>query len=363
VIAHMSSGTAGGPAQRIVFINTSDGTMSAVTGGALGLDWIDDSTLVIGRLDDSGTPQLWRLSYPDGTLRRVTNDVNTYAGISIGADRNTLVTARSEEHGLLWIGDGTAKEGTETIQPSLANSAQNILTWHGDRLFFVTRRTIFALLPDGGQPEEFLKSAVSPVFTTDGKTMVYIGAVGGLWKADADGRDPVQLVPGVTFWPLITIDDRNVIYESFAGGFLQMWMIPLTGGTPTLVNPTQAAHPVLSPDGKSLAFGSQEQNQWFISVCGLPDCKELRHVRSMDVRLFIQKWTPDGRAIAYATVSPGANIMIHPLDGSPERQLTNFNDARTIADFAWSQDGKHFAVARVSTSQDIVLFTGIKPLP
>jgi len=40
-------------------------------------------------------------------------------------------------------------------------------------------------------------------------------------------------------------------------------------------------------------------------------------------------------------------------------QLTHFTD-RTIADFAWSRDGKHLALVRTTATSDIVLFKGLK---
>jgi len=288
--------------------------------------------------------------------------VNLYRGISVGADRTTLVTARSEAHAVLWIGNGDATEGKEIEEPGLS-SAQNVLVWNGDRLVFGSLRTIFSLAPDASQPQEIVKNAVGPNFSPDGKVLVYVSPPpsAGLWKADADGRNPVELVPGTAYWPAVTSDNQNVIYESFANGTLQLWVTPLAGGKPKLLNRVDAAHPVISPDGKMLAFASREREQWFISVCDLPDCAEVRHVRPMDFRLFVLHWTDDGKAIAYAAVSPGADIWIHPMDGSPERQLTHFTDKKTFADFAWSRDGKRFATARESTSQDIVLFRGIQP--
>jgi hypothetical protein len=39
--------------------------------------------------------------------------------------------------------------------------------------------------------------------------------------------------------------------------------------------------------------------------------------------------------------------------------LTDFTD-RTIVDFVWSRDGKQLAIARASTTNDIVLFKGLK---
>ncbi|HEY2381285.1 MAG TPA: protein kinase [Terriglobia bacterium] len=356
-----SSGTVS--ASRLVLADTTDGKMRIVDIPVRAIAWIDNSSLVITQVGPEGS-QLWRLSYGDGTLKRITNDLNSYTGVSVGADRNLLVTARAEEHSALWIGNAAATEGSEVARsiPGL-NTPQNVMAWHGDRLFFGARNTIFALPAGGDQPEEILKNASAPAFTSDGKTMVYIGQGGTVWKAESDGRNPVQLVAIASYWPLVTSDARDVIFQSFAGGFLQMWRVPLAGGKPTLVNPTPTAHPQLSPDGKSLVFASQEQNQWFISVCDLPDCSPLRHVRPMNIRLFLNKWTPDGRGIAYAPVATAGNIFIHPLDGSQERQLTHFTDPRGIVDFAWSKDGKRLAIARTATSQDIVLFRGIKPMP
>jgi Tol biopolymer transport system component/predicted Ser/Thr protein kinase len=347
----------------VVFVNTSDKTVHTINSGTVnGLDWLNDSSLLIARRDSEGL-QLWRMSYPDGKYTRVTNDVNTYQGLSVGAQRGTWVTSRTEEHAALWVGNGTATEGKEIQQPSL-NGAQHSLAWLGDRLFFSSRGTLFSMLPDSGQPEELLKNATSPNFTSDGKTMVYYSELSnpGIWRADSNGRNPVRLF-GSAFWPLITADDKNVIYESFDGGKLQLWIMPLAGGAPRLLNPAEAAHPRLSPDGKTLAFGSREQEQWFLSVCDLPACTQVRHVRPINIRIFNLQWMPDGRALAYSMSTGGTiNLMVQPLDGSPERQLTHFADGKTIYDFQWSRDGKSLAITRASISQDIVLFrSGAKP--
>jgi serine/threonine protein kinase len=352
----------------VEFINASDGTVRAVPlrSGASGVDWIDGASLVIAtRSSKPGGAQLWRLSYPDGALSRLTNDLSSYTGISIGADRNTLVTAKSEEHGLLWLADGAATAGTEIAQPIPGQAGNYVIAWNGDRLLFTAFRAILALTSNAAQPEEILKNAVSPAVTSDGKTMVYLGADAssrGLWKADADGRNPTQLVSGGSNWPIITPDDRNVIYGSQSGGIFQLWTVLLAGGKPRLVSPLNAVGPAISPSGRSLAFASEGQNQWIVTVCELPECAEPRRVFPMNVRVLLIRWTPDGHAIAYAT-NTSPNITVHPLDGSPERQLTHFTDSRSVIDFAWSRDGKHFAVARNSVSQDIVLFRGIKPTP
>ena len=65
--------------------------------------------------------------------------------------------------------------------------------------------------------------------------------------------------------------------------------------------------------------------------------------------------------------SPVAFLVMEFLEGETRQQrltrgalLTHFpNDARQIADFAWSADGKRIAVARSTSSSNIVLFRGL----
>jgi hypothetical protein len=47
---------------------------------------------------------------------------------------------------------------------------------------------------------------------------------------------------------------------------------------------------------------------------------------------------------------------VQSLDGGPPR----FTEARPINAFAWSRDGKRLAIARTSTTDDIVFIKGLK---
>jgi Tol biopolymer transport system component len=284
----------------------------------------------------------------------------------MSTDRDSFVTARTEVRGSVWIGDGGAVSGTEVVLPIAGPglSTGGAINWAGDRLMYTAMNTaVYSLPPDGGMPEEILTKARAPVVSPDGKTIVYLSAkiddYGSLSKADASGRNATKLFAGNNFWPSITTDNQNVIFVS--GSDLRLRIMPLAGGKPALLTEGTAAVPDISPDGKSLAFASQENNQRFISICELPECAKVRHVKTME-GLFKIRWNPDGSAIAYASANQsGANIWVQPLNGSTSRQLTHFTDGKFILDFAWSRDGKHFAVARAATPTDIVLFKGLKP--
>ena len=134
-------------------------------------------------------------------------------------------------------------------------------------------------------------------------------------------------------------------------------MVPIEGGTPTQITDGLMQFPDVSPDGKSLAFlRINASNPPAIIVCDLPGCKTLMRLPPTPTITRL-RWTPDGRGIAYHKDS---NVWIQPLDGGPARQLTHFTDGRSIPDFAWSRDGKRLAVARMSVSNDIVLFKGLR---
>jgi Tol biopolymer transport system component len=115
----------------------------------------------------------------------------------------------------------------------------------------------------------------------------------------------------------------------------------------------------VSRDGQWLVFGSRdEQHRQVFIVCRLAQCR--------DSRVFVTpfnrgiRWLPDGTGFAGVDRATSSNIWIQPLDGSPLRGLTHFADGRVIDDFAWSRDGNQLAIARSTTTNDIVLFRGLK---
>ena len=145
-------------------------------------------------------------------------------------------------------------------------------------------------------------------------------------------------------------------------GVQSPWIVPLEGGRPTEIVKTFAAAGSVdvSPDGRRLLFGSSvAQNQLAHVVCDLPACTNRRNVPPPpNFSPVWTSWTPDGRGIAYVDTT-SSNIWSQPLDGGLPRQMTHFTD-REIKSFAWSRDGKRLAIARTTTTNDIVLFTGLR---
>ena len=156
----------------------------------------------------------------------------------------------------------------------------------------------------------------------------------------------------------VTPDGRHALYLSLESGKQAVWTVPLAGGKPARVNNVYSYLPVASPDGQSIAFVSlDEQKRSVIAVCSLSNCSSTRTL-PVPRRPAALRWTPDGRGLAYATLS---NIWVQPLDGRPPSQLTRFReDDHRSEEFERSDDGKRLAFTRSRTTWDIVLFRGAK---
>jgi Tol biopolymer transport system component len=146
-----------------------------------------------------------------------------------------------------------------------------------------------------------------------------------------------------------------VFYISGQSGTQSVWVVDLADGQPRQFSTMTAltvSDPVVSPDGGAVIFFS-EGSAVILPVTG---GEQARRIPLPASRL---RWTPDSRSITYAD-GTNTNLWVRPIDGGAAHRLTTFADDRTIANFAWSPDGKHLAVARSSTTSDIVLLRGVK---
>jgi Tol biopolymer transport system component len=347
----------------IVFLDTATGAerfLPARPSG--GLEWLGSQSLVLsGSLIRPGPGQLSVLSYPDGKSFRLTNDLNSYNGISLSGDRNDLVTSRTEVRASIWIGDSAATTGADVVPVFSTESTWGFgIAWAGDRLLYTAGGgAIMSVLP-GGTPEQIAKG-LWPASTSDGRMIVFntFGPNGGaIMRTESGGQHVVELLKEEILRPIITPDDQHVVYMSGRGGNQSLWMIPLEGGSPVQINQDSTLIASVSPDSKRIVFWSQdEQNQIIVTICDMPGCTSRRNLPPME----IPKWMPDGSGVAgFNPSQPRLNLWVQPLDGKPAYQLTRFNDPRPIVDFTWSHDGKRLAIARATSTSDIVLFKGLR---
>ena len=364
----LSGGAGALDGAQIVFVDVASGKEQTIDlpgppSQANGVAWLDSRSLMLNHATDGTGGQLWRVTYPAGSLSRITNDVLDYTGVGITTDGKTVVTSRVETRADIWVGDAAGRNGSEVVRQVRGRSARLKLAWAGERLLFAAgsgRWSIMSAVGSQGAPQQVVADAYYPAATSDGETIVFASMAPGrtgIWKMERDGGNPVQLVPGSDVFSPRVAGDRYVVFQALRSGRQTAWIVPLAGGEPSQVAdlPVGASGVDVSRDGRIALGGASSITT--TTVCELPTCSNRLTVPLSGGLL---RWTPDNRAIAFVKSDESTNIWAQPVDGAPARQLTHFADSRAIVDYAWSADGQRLAIERASTTNDIVLFKGLQ---
>ena len=87
--------------QQVVAVSAIDGAETPVGSQTLRgigrLSWLPDGggLLVVG-VDQRFFPQVFEISFPTGELRKITNDLTSYNGVSVDAEARSLVTVQTD---------------------------------------------------------------------------------------------------------------------------------------------------------------------------------------------------------------------------------------------------------------------------
>src|SRR5205085_2892096 len=83
------------------------------------LEWLPDGSGLVAALTEQelSPTQLWLIAYPSGEPRRITNDLNGYAGVSLTTDASTLLTLQTDLVTNVWVAPkGDAAHATQVTQ-------------------------------------------------------------------------------------------------------------------------------------------------------------------------------------------------------------------------------------------------------
>jgi len=367
----------------VVAVNVEGGAVKPLTAQRwTGIDqirWLTDgSGLIVQDFDGREDPQasvrqLWYLAYPSGEARRLTNDLNTYSGLSLTADGSALVTLQQEPDFNIWVVPGGATARARQLPRTSKVDGINGLTWTPDgKLIYNSnvngKRDIWMMEADGGNPRSLeVGEGELPIVSADGRWLFFGSRRTGhnhIWRAELSNSRLTELTNGAfDRGPTPAHDGQWVVYsaENTDNNYVLM-KAPLAGGALAQLSGPRSVGSAISPDGKLLAFFRQEgQEPMRIVVIpfeGGPPVKTFDPSPGA-IDEWGLRWTPDGRTLTYIKSGlDAANVWGQPLAGGPPKPLTDFK-SEAIRAFDWSRDGR-LAVTRGVINSDVVLITGLK---
>jgi serine/threonine protein kinase/Tol biopolymer transport system component len=329
------------------------------------------SVIMLAKAHGAAFIQIWQL-FRDGSARTVTSDLSDYKELSLRADGSALITVQTQTLSRLWllrpnesrpspIGSGTSRYYDLSVAPD-------------DKILYASDASgiadIFEVSASGGDERPLTSQGgrnYAPVISPDNRSIVFHSNRTGLfqiWRIDRNGGGPKQLTFGKTesTWPTFSADGKWVYFQhSDPSNPYTLWRVSIDGGTPEKVTDGIAIRATVSPDGKFVAFwhnDEQQNSRWRLRVINFEGGATFN---TFDVAPTVQvqwdtplRWSPDGKFLVYVDHAGGLdNLWGQPIEGGAPKQLTKFEESK-IFSFGWLKDGSLVTSRGVITS-DVVL--------
>ncbi len=366
----------------IVAIDAGTGAVTRLRGDwrrTQNLQWMPDGrSFIVDGIDRVGTvnSQIWQVAFPSGERRRVTNDLDSYTGVSLSADGSVLATVQTAQQSKLWVVPAGGGEGKELAgAPGRTVGALGIAWTPDGRLVFTSdagaASQLWIARPNGSDVRQLTSGetiAAYPAVSADGRWIYYTGQTPEgttIWRMGIDGADQRELIRGIVgALPMPSPDGRWVYFMSGGEPFPATMRVPAAGGDATVVtNAVPFTAFDISASGRELigvAWNQAKQQ----TECGILPTEggAIRTLADMPLAgVTFQSWRfhPDATLVSYGAMRDGvANLFARPIGGGPERQLTRFGREAGPEIFygAWSRDGR-LALSRGNTTSDVVLIS------
>jgi Tol biopolymer transport system component/DNA-binding winged helix-turn-helix (wHTH) protein len=336
--------------------------------------WLKDGSGLLVSASRAGSEddrQIWLVPYPNGEVRRITNDLFNYGNIlSVTSDSHSVATTQVQQNTNVWVGSGNDLTSARQITFGSSNRGDGLggLDWTPDgRIIYTSligkNQTVWVMNADGSNPKQVTaagSNAIFPSVTADGRLLVFQSGTednGEIWRSNIDGSAVQQLTTcGRDIEPTVSPDGKWVVYKSVCDSVGNLWRVSIDGGEPVRLTERPGSWPGVSPDSQRIAcaywVAADKYKLAVISIDGGPP-KIFEIAPQANFRGGV-KWTADGKALTYRDWLKG--IWRQPIEGGPPQKLSGLPDEKIFAN-GWSRDGKFFAFVRGLVSRDVVLIT------
>jgi Tol biopolymer transport system component len=385
------------------------------------LAWLPDGRgLVTSGQDLRGAlfDQVFLIGHPDARLQQVTNDFNTYTGVSVSQGEEAIAALRQTRLANLWLADatgGAARPLTTITSPE--DSPVSVTVAGAETVVFIAPRDhslqAWATGTGGGEPRALTSGTLHSfnpraaggvvVFDREDASGVHI------WRMAPDGSDLRKLTSGtgeqvgalspdgrfVAFGPydaprtvsLLSLESGQVSsLAQDAGGAVAfspdstrlliagseddaqglsrtVWKaLPVAGRAPTATFrlPVQAIDPAWSPDGRGLTFRNRADAAWNVFRQDEGGKAPAPVTRVTEGRLTAHAWSPDGTKLAVVRrMNDGGNVWVTGPDGSRPVQVTQLTSTDVFA-VRWMPDSRRIVVSAGKLSRDVVLIRSFR---
>ncbi len=338
--------------------------------------WLPDKSGFLITLNNSREfqSQIWQIDYATGEQRQITKDLNSYGSLSITADGKNLLAVQQDFLLSVWVvpveNPAQARRVTEGKTEGIG------LNWTPDnRIVYASNvggnPDIWIMNEDGTGKKQLTSDRapkLSPCASGDGRYIFHNitgNERGGAARMDIDGRNSQVLEgkwnvgcasasPDIAYFATTGAEGHAALFSDTA---------EMNSASQKLTEKGLQDF-TLSPDGKSVAYITWEENKR-INVGEVLSLKDgsvktfafpTTAVQKYSESQFVLHWTADGKNLSFVNDENGfANIWLLPLNGEKPKRITNFND-NFIFSFAWSADGKRLAVSRGTLTSDAIIF-------
>ena len=204
-------------------------------------------------------------------------------------------------------------------------------------------------------------------WTADGRFLVSGGPGGLAWVPAAGGSAKALINTGLVSAPWsVAPDGRRLAFASMSPATaFDLWTVPVevtSNGVragapePFLRSPFFETYPTFSPDGRWLAYASNESGSWEVYVRSFPDNGKPVRVSRDGGR--VPRWSRKGHALFFATDDQRVMVAAYSIRGDafvpgPPRQWTRvrLSDTGVLPGFDLLPDGRHI-VALLPAGRD-----------
>ena len=333
--------------------------------------------------------QIGYVSFPTGEFRKLTNDTNSYVGLSLSADGKTIATVQTKVVRSFYLIPSSGTSDRSPVPTFQQDKNYRSPTFARDGEMYVAGvGKLMRMRFDGSQIAELVSdpgsnfmmpsacwdsNARTTVRLPDPRYVVYARSgtrSDEIWRSGPDGSNPIRLSSGKRDeTPQCSPDGNDVFYADFDTD--EVKRVPVQGGIPEVIPGSKVGNGTImlgsiavSPNGKMMArlCSAQEGGIARTKIALFPLGVGINPpVRLLDTILPGTEnsnelyFTADGHALLYEVTKDGAeNIWMHPLDGRAGHLITNFS-TEEAAGFRLSPNGKNILLARRHNDSDIVL--------